>query len=414
MPNPKHDVPTEDERITALEATSADHEKRIAALEAGSAPGPQPEPPVVAINATTITKPEGSTGTTDFDFVVSRSGDLTGTSGVSWAVTGSGSSQASAADFAGGVLPSGKLSWAAGEKDKTITVKVNGDTTEEPTEQFSVTLSSPTGGATLGNATAKGVITNEDATTPPPGGEPNASTTGAKGTLTTYTGSMTITADNTVIQDKIINGQLVVNARNVRVINCKITSNAYWGINGDKATGLWVERCTISGAPSDGNSCILTGNNYTIKGCDLSKFDNGAMCGGGTLSITGNYIHDLGTTPQAHVDGLQIAGSSDGGPIDGNSIWSWNTSCVFIKNDYGGVTKDIKVNANWLHNQSSSKKTAYPCYAYKTKATSMTGIAFTNNKIERGAYGYVAVQDTTIVWSGNTDLGSGQPVAMET
>jgi hypothetical protein len=79
-------------------------------------------------------------------------------------VTGSGANPASASDFTGAAFPTGTVSFATGETSKTITVNVAGDTTDEPDEGFTVTLSAPSG-ATLGTATATGVIRNDD--TPP-------------------------------------------------------------------------------------------------------------------------------------------------------------------------------------------------------------------------------------------------------
>ncbi|MGD9886273.1 MAG: hypothetical protein AB7U95_39895, partial [Reyranella sp.] len=73
-----------------------------------------------------------------------------------------GSAPANAADFAGGVLPTGTVSFAAGETSKTITVNVAGDATVEPTETFGVTLSSPGAGTTIGTASATGSILNDD------------------------------------------------------------------------------------------------------------------------------------------------------------------------------------------------------------------------------------------------------------
>ncbi|HBL41898.1 MAG TPA: hypothetical protein DDZ90_00715, partial [Planctomycetaceae bacterium] len=59
---------------------------------------------------------------------------------------------------------SGQISFAAGETDQTITVRVFGDNQVEPDEEFYVTLSSPVG-ATLDASltTASTVITNDDA-----------------------------------------------------------------------------------------------------------------------------------------------------------------------------------------------------------------------------------------------------------
>ena len=124
-------------------------------------------PPSIAIAAASADKAEGTgAGTTPFTFTATRSGDLSGASSVSWAVTGSGGSQAVAADFAGSVLPSGSVSFAANESTKTITVNVSADATVESDEGFTVNLSAPTG-ATLGSpASASGTIRNDDL--PPP------------------------------------------------------------------------------------------------------------------------------------------------------------------------------------------------------------------------------------------------------
>ena len=71
---------------------------------------------------------------------------------------------ADAADF-GGTLPSGTVSFAAGETSKSITLNVSGDTTVEPDESFSVVLSSPVG-ATIGTGTASSTILNDDVAAP--------------------------------------------------------------------------------------------------------------------------------------------------------------------------------------------------------------------------------------------------------
>ena len=59
-------------------------------------------------------------------------------------------------------LPSGTVSFAAGETSKTITVNVAGDTIVEPDEGFTVTLSNPATGTTIGTATASGTIRPDD------------------------------------------------------------------------------------------------------------------------------------------------------------------------------------------------------------------------------------------------------------
>jgi lysophospholipase L1-like esterase len=114
--------------------------------------------PVIAMSTASVSQSEA---TTNFVYTVSRSGDTSGASSVAWAVTGSGTNPANAADFVGGVLPSGTLNFAAGDTSKTITVQVSNDATVEPDETFTLTLSAPSG-ATLGTATGAGTIVNDD------------------------------------------------------------------------------------------------------------------------------------------------------------------------------------------------------------------------------------------------------------
>jgi Ca2+-binding RTX toxin-like protein len=77
-------------------------------------------------------------------------------------VSGDGANPATASDFAGGVLPTGTVTFAAGETSKTVTVLVAGDTTVEPNEGFKVTLSDPTGGASIAGAVGTATLLNDD------------------------------------------------------------------------------------------------------------------------------------------------------------------------------------------------------------------------------------------------------------
>ncbi|MCZ8040186.1 MAG: hyalin [Microcystis sp. LE17-20A] len=121
-----------------------------------------PAIPTLAIAATSANQTEGNSGSKAFTFTVTRAVNTTGSNNVNWAVTGSGTNPANATDFVGSVLPSGVVSFAAGETSKVITVNVQGDTTVELNETFTVTLSNATNGATITTATATGTINNDD------------------------------------------------------------------------------------------------------------------------------------------------------------------------------------------------------------------------------------------------------------
>ncbi len=121
--------------------------------------------PTLSIAMADANKAEGTgTAATPFTFTVTRTGSSAGTASVNWTVTGTGTA-ASANDFASGVLPSGSVSFAAGETSKTITVNVAADSTKEKNEKFRVTLSSPAN-ATIAVATADGTIVNDDGSRP--------------------------------------------------------------------------------------------------------------------------------------------------------------------------------------------------------------------------------------------------------
>ncbi|MCX7377387.1 MAG: hypothetical protein NTY94_11690, partial [Alphaproteobacteria bacterium] len=121
-------------------------------------------PSLIAIAATSAIKPEGNTGSTAYTFIASRSGSLSQISIATWSALGTlGTNSASASDFIGGVLPTGTVTFAAGETSKTITVLVAGDSVVESNEGFTVLLSSPSLGTTIGTASASGIIQNDDA-----------------------------------------------------------------------------------------------------------------------------------------------------------------------------------------------------------------------------------------------------------
>ncbi|WP_201767053.1 beta strand repeat-containing protein, partial [Novipirellula maiorica] len=114
------------------------------------------------IQATSAVSFENNSGTTPFTFTVTRDGLLTSSTAVNYAVTGSTINGANADDFSGGFLPSGTVTFAAGETSRLITIDVLGDTTVESDEGFIVTLNSPNDPGVIKTATAAGMIRNDD------------------------------------------------------------------------------------------------------------------------------------------------------------------------------------------------------------------------------------------------------------
>ena len=119
----------------------------------------------IAIAPLTVRQAEGSDGPTPFTFTVTRNGGLSQLQTVAWqahGIAGPGTLAANAADFVGGAFPAGIATFAPGETEQQLTLQVAGDDRREFNERFAVTLSNPTGGATLASATAAALVLNDD------------------------------------------------------------------------------------------------------------------------------------------------------------------------------------------------------------------------------------------------------------
>ncbi|MEM9825400.1 MAG: Calx-beta domain-containing protein [Planctomycetota bacterium] len=108
----------------------------------------------LSILATDAVKAEGNSGSTAFTFTVARTGSTAGITTADFVVSGSA---VDAADFGENDLPAGTVTFPDGSSSQTITIVVVGDSTFEPDESFTVTLSSASGGATVSAATATGI-----------------------------------------------------------------------------------------------------------------------------------------------------------------------------------------------------------------------------------------------------------------
>jgi urease beta subunit len=118
-------------------------------------------PSVIKVND--VSMAEGNAGQTAFGFTVSLAAPQPGRVTVDFA-TADGTGTAPG-DYA---ATSGTLTFAAGETAKTVTVQVNGDTTVEPNETFTVNLANAAGNATIADAQGVGTIVNDDQVAPPP------------------------------------------------------------------------------------------------------------------------------------------------------------------------------------------------------------------------------------------------------
>lgn len=109
---------------------------------------------------------EGSSGgTTFFDIVLERTGDLSGEDVIGYGLAtaeNGGVAYADAADFVGGFPPPGQVTFAAGESTATITLEIAADRRIEADEIFEMQFSAISGSATLDLPSAVFTILNDD------------------------------------------------------------------------------------------------------------------------------------------------------------------------------------------------------------------------------------------------------------
>lgn len=108
---------------------------------------------------------EGNSGPTPYTFTITRSGDTSGVSTLTWSVSVPANSlnPSSTSDFTIEALPFGTVAFAAGEASKTITFTIDGDTEVEAHETFLLRLLGPTGGVLNPAASSVvGTILNDD------------------------------------------------------------------------------------------------------------------------------------------------------------------------------------------------------------------------------------------------------------
>ncbi len=123
--------------------------------------------PVLTLNINDVAQAEGDTGTSTFNFTVSLTGGTAPAGGVTFTVnTADGTTNPATAPSDYVAIVNGSGSIAAGGTSTTVSVTVNGDTTQEPNETFFVNLTNVTGAA-AGDTQGLGTITNDDVTLTP-------------------------------------------------------------------------------------------------------------------------------------------------------------------------------------------------------------------------------------------------------
>ncbi|MFZ3474669.1 hypothetical protein ACODT4_37200 [Streptomyces sp. 2.9] len=262
-------------------------------------------------------------------------------------------------------------------------------------------------------------------------GFPDARTTGPRIGLERHdTGNMSVKTDGMVIKGWDIKGSLDVYANDVTIIDSKITSANWWGVNlrpGFK--GLRVLHTTITAIPGKGPD--NGGVNYAVSNmgessievgwCNISVFGNALSMGQGNLHD--NFVHDIAAFRNLGGEWQHTDAVISGGGNKGRLTIRHNTLLNAVPVDRGasaalglfadtGVVSNVIVDRNWL---------AGGAYALYGGGPGATGIQVTDNVFSTqyhpnsGTYGAVAAWNAGgagNVWSGNR-TSDGRPVVPE-
>lgn len=227
-------------------------------------------------------------------------------------------------------------------------------------------------------------------------GYPDETNTGVPaGTTLTNSGSLTITTNGALVQNLNITGMISVNANNVTIRNCRITSTDYYPIawDGGTHTGLLVEDTEILSG-SYNVTAGMSFSNYTARRVYVTGSADGFKADSNVL-IEDCYVTGLGIGPDTHNDGVQTTGGS-------NVTLHHNT---FKLGDQAGVSAVVQVgnewgtNSNWLIDDNLIDGGGWSINASNDPSDN-PNFTVTNNRFTRRAgYGPGSVGGAT--WTGN-------------
>ena len=182
-------------------------------------------------------------------------------------------------------------------------------------------------------------------------GYPDATTTGAHGTLAPYTGPLNITVAGTVIQDVSITGCVTLMAPNTVFRNVRIAADCSYlvdtphngatgpayssGVNSFDHVTLF---CTGHGGTAIGEARILA-LNVDISGCE-NGFDLDD-----TITLQDSYIHDLLLDGTAHSDGIQVWAGATHVTLRHNTFLVQGDTSAFIT---GGLDPGLVIADNLI------------------------------------------------------------------
>jgi hypothetical protein len=249
------------------------------------------------------------------------------------------------------------------------------------------------------------------ASTTSTGGWADATNTGVPAGVTlTASGDLVITKAGTVISGLDIHGTVYIDAPNVTLIDCKVTSASFSVVQiAQGVTGAVVQNCEINGVGTGNSGSNGINGQGTFTGNNIYNVENGINVTGASV-IQNNYIHGLQASGSPHYDGIQIDGGVSNVTISHNTVINqWGqTSAVMIDNYFGPIS-NISVDNNLL---SGGGYTVYTDAQFT--GGSISGVSFTNNHIGAGQYGTTDFNKASPTFTGNVNDGAALVATLNT
>jgi len=295
-----------------------------------------PALPGFSVNDTSAT--EGS----PLAFTVTRSGSTSGSYSVNYAT--SNGTAAAGSDYA---ATSGTLAFASGETSKIVSVSTIDDSADELAETVTLTLSSPTGGATISDPTGVGTINDNDDTPP----------------------SFSI-ADTSVTEG----GNLAFTVTKIGTVSSSYT--VYFGVSGGTATAATDYTGTYSGslvfgaAETTKTITFATIDDTTVENNETVIVDLTSTTGGATIS-DGQGVGTINNNDT----GPPTFSISDASGVEGGSL-------VFTVTKGGSTGSTLSVNyatANGTATSTSDYVAASGTLSFAPSETSKTITVSTRN-----------------------------------
>jgi len=272
---------------------------------------------------------EGQNGeTSNLEFVVTRGGNTSVTSTIEWVV--SGGAMLDASHFAFNAIPSGALTFQAGDSEKTIAVALAGNDIKEGNRPFMISLVDASGTANLTNPNAFATIRDDDPYTPVITLDTTSQITANKGSLVNASVdyydanaelTVVISADNASVSSTTFSGNLASINNQLKILTVTGIEGSVEGIvtigvavDGRQASGqseLVIHNAPIALTPQ--NTLQVTAGKVTLVS-DLAVAD----VNGGNLSVT--VTSEFGSLQLADSSGLSLVTVANGIELYGSAL----------------------------------------------------------------------------------------------